>query len=145
MNSWCIFLFRKKINMLFLAPNWKAGNNDNSSMSTPGIHCVVSKDHFPLKGTRVSWRNGCLQVQGRKSTRWASNILLQKARKPSETSRLMSQDTRTNWKGRLKHWIYTNSLVHPDTKEGENTQQLIGYLWGKNEQVFGELSPKKLH
>lgn len=41
--------------------------------------------------------------------------------------------------------MYQNSLVNYDIKkEKENTQQLVGYHWGKNEQNVGELSSKKI-
>lgn len=41
--------------------------------------------------------------------------------------------------------IYKNSLVNLDAKRerGKNTQQITGYHWGKNKQVFGKLSLKK--
>lgn len=47
--------------MPFLAQNWEG----LEAMKTVALRIpVASRDHFSLKGTRASWRNGCLQAPG---------------------------------------------------------------------------------
>lgn len=99
--------------------------NEHTSAKT-----LVSKYCSSLKGRNVPWKNGWFQIGNRECTRWAWNILCQKAKKVCRECKYSSKGKAASMKGQIRDnmgilkiekkisWILNCLWVHRDTKKG---------------------------